>query len=195
MSVISLSEYRQKKQADSGKERAPDTDAVPRDERHEVYNFNVNLGSVPSRTALTSQVVSLSIFRAKKNCDKAKVGKKTGDMKLLTHAGFTPDAADSISLEEGYEIAQSIIGKYSEKGSLLAAFLRRQKRATSETKKQELHEVLLRQRRQIALFSTNDLKALLALYKKNPEFYYETYILPAAEEYTRRFDLESQEEA
>ena len=71
----------------------------------------------------------------------------------------------------------------------------RQKRESSNRKVEELHSALMRQRTMVGGYSTYDLKALLASYQKTPEYYYETYILPVAEEYQYRFDAGSREEA
>ena len=126
---------------------------------------------------MSAEVVYLSEFRQKRDAEK------------------NPVLADSISPEEGYEIAQDVVQMYSAHGSLLKAFLERQKRESSNRKVEELHSALMRQRTMVGGYSTYDLKALLASYQKTPEYYYETYILPVAEEYQYRFDAGSREEA
>lgn len=143
---------------------------------------------------MSARVISLSEFREKRDAADARAG-RSKEQKLLTHMGFTSELADSISLEEAYAIAQGIVQKYSANGALLKAFLKRQRREPSDEKSEEMHEVLKRQVSTVSQYSTQDLKALFALYKKDPKEYFETYILPAAEEYVRRFEVPSREEA
>ena len=100
--------------------------------------------------------------------------------------GYIRELADTITLQEGLRIAQGIVNKFSSKGALLRAFIERRKRR-SMTENEEFHVVIMLGKKIAAGCSPDQLKALLVLYSRNQDEFYETYVVPAAEEFLRRF--------
>lgn len=132
---------------------------------------------------------------AARRARQAKIVSRSGllhDLMPAKDAGRVRELAGSISLHEAYDIARSIVDRFSAKGSLLQAFIERRKRETVANN-EEFHVVILLSRKTVAAYSTDDLRALMALYEKNPSTYYETYVVPAAEEFLYRFQPQAEE--
>src|SRR5258708_39498845 len=97
------------------------------------------------------------------------------DVMSSKDAIYTREIADTITLQQGRNIAQCIVDKFSAKGSLLAAFIERRKRDSLD-QEGEFLDILTRQKRMVAYWSPDQLKALLVLYSRNPNTHYETYV-------------------
>ncbi len=140
-----------------------------------------------------AEVINLEAVRKAHQARKVRGAvDATDDKKLSKNEGFTSGLANSITLERGLVIAHDIVHKYSTPGALLRAFIERRNRESSR-ESEEFHEALTERRRKVAGYSPDQLKALLALYRKNPPSCKEVYIVPAAEEFLCRFQPQAEE--
>lgn len=140
-----------------------------------------------------AEVVDLDMVRMARRVNSIKSQSSLlHDPMPTKNEGVTSKLAHSITLHEAVRIAQSIVEKYGRGGALLTAFLERRKNENAYVN-EELHEVLGRQKRMTAAYSTDQLKALLAHYAHSPLHFHETYALPAAEEFLSRFQPYAEE--
>jgi hypothetical protein len=143
--------------------------------------------------SVRAEIIDLDTVRRKRQSRKIRIAIDADDSeKLAKHMGFTRTLADSISLKEAYDIARNVAEAYSSKGALLQAFIERCKREPVICFI-EFHQEMISKRKMTSAFTTDDLKALMALYRKNPSQYYETYVVAAAEEFLNRFRSEAEE--
>ena len=142
-------------------------------------------GGMKKRNPENTGVTNLAQFRADRAAEKAKAAAVREEPKLITFSQTNEEIADSISLNDGYAIAQSIVDTYSPEGALERSFLARRNLEPSAENSKELQGALERRKEIVALLPLKDLKVVLALHSRYPDHYFETDLLPVAERFIR----------
>ena len=108
---------------------------------------------------------------------------------------FPSSGPERLSETEAYIVAEEIIGKYSQKGALIADFNKREgtsdvlgsDESTTDDTASRVEQSLESQRTWAAASSTESLVSVLSSHKTNPDLHFGTLLLAYAEEYLGRF--------
>ena len=142
-------------------------------------------------------VVSFSQFQKRRDekilANRANINnesKVASGTNALPHEEIIPELEKLIMVKEGLAIARGIVEKYGTGDALLNAYLTEKRQDSSLENVAGFTAEFMLKKEMLMKRSTDDLKASLESYSKNPEGTFKTYIFCAAEEFIKRFPKE-----